>query len=111
VNPGEKEKMTIDEKKQLLGKAFWDREIDPDILYAFVNGEKEIHIGENLWQAKTVFLCPDCDLFAVFLGSGACQVPIACIRADICRNCFHRCAKQFSAVFLSGQGKSGRVYH
>lgn len=31
--------MSIDEKKQLLGKAFWDKEIDPDLLYAFVNGE------------------------------------------------------------------------
>jgi len=32
-------KMTIDEKKQLLGKAFWDRDIDTEVLYAFVNGE------------------------------------------------------------------------
>ena len=31
--------MTIDEKKQLLGKAFWDRDIDTEVLYAFVNGE------------------------------------------------------------------------
>ncbi len=31
--------MSIDEKKQLLSKAFWDRNIDPDLLYAFVNGE------------------------------------------------------------------------
>jgi len=31
--------MTIDEKKQLLGRAFWDRDIDTEVLYAFVNGE------------------------------------------------------------------------
>lgn len=31
--------MSIDEKKQMLGKAFWDKKIDPDLLYAFVNGE------------------------------------------------------------------------
>ena len=31
--------MTIDEKKQLLGRAFWDRDIDTELLYAFVNGE------------------------------------------------------------------------
>lgn len=31
--------MTIDEKKQLLARAFWDRDIDTDLLYAFINGE------------------------------------------------------------------------
>ncbi len=33
--------MSIDDKKQLLGKAFWDREIDPDLLYAFIHGKTD----------------------------------------------------------------------
>jgi hypothetical protein len=30
--------------------------IDPDLLYAFVDGEKEIHIGKNLWQTTSGFV-------------------------------------------------------
>jgi hypothetical protein len=45
--------MSIDEKKQLLGKAFWDREIDPDLLYAFVNGEID---SIPLMFSKSIYL-------------------------------------------------------
>ena len=45
--------MSIDEKKQLLGKAFWDRHIDPDLLYAFVNGEID---SVPLMYPKNIYL-------------------------------------------------------
>lgn len=49
---------TIDERKQILKKAFWDKKIDLDTLISFINGEIDRHSmkNKNLLQNNILFL-------------------------------------------------------